>query len=86
MVYAGDERAAKVIGERARAAIQAMQVDLGNQRIRVTATIAGLNLNEIPTTHNAQQFLSATQHLLNTRYDMPKNTTIWKDPDTAIAK
>lgn len=82
LVYAGDERAAKVIGERARAAVEALRVDTGNSRVTVTATVAGLNLSEVSASSNAQQFLSSAQQLLNTRHDQPANITIWKDQES----
>ena len=83
LLYAGDERAAKVLGERARAAIQAKQVDVGNHRIRLTATVAGMNLSDMPVTANAQQFLSAAQRTLNERGDLPDNSSIWAEKGEA---
>jgi diguanylate cyclase (GGDEF)-like protein len=79
LMYTGDARAAKVVGERARAAIEAMRVDVGNNRIQVTGTVAGYNLSDMPATADAQQFLSAAQQVLNTRHSLPDNRTIWPD-------
>jgi diguanylate cyclase (GGDEF)-like protein len=85
LVYSGDERAAKVIGERARAAVEGMRLNTGNTRVSVTATVAGLNLGEVSPNVNAQQFLSGVQQLMNTRHELPPNVVIWKDQEAATA-
>lgn len=47
ILVAGEARAGRLTAERARAAVEALRLDSGHRRLRITASVAGVGLDEV---------------------------------------
>jgi diguanylate cyclase (GGDEF)-like protein len=55
-----DSTGGRIFAERVRACMEGLKVDIENKRLRVSACVCGISLNELPEHHNDHEALYAT--------------------------
>jgi len=73
----GDVRTGQVIGERARACVEALHLDTGSTRIEVTATVVGVSLDEITETTRAEDLVTTAYRHAKAAGTNVRNRVVW---------
>ena len=73
----GDIRTGQVIGERARACVEALHLDIGGSRIGVTATVVGVSMEELADDVQTEHLMSAAYRHAKQAAGNVRNRVVW---------
>ena len=77
IVVSGEARVGRLTAERARAAIEALRLDVGQRRLRITASVAGVGLDEIGRDAGPGLLLASAYRVLRDHRGTGGNRVWW---------
>ena len=79
VLTSNEPRLGRIVTERTCAALESMHIDVGEKRIRLTATVAGIALSSLRNTVTADQFLAIGERFLSEAQKQGQNRSSWYD-------
>jgi len=76
-IISGDGRRGRLAAERIRASVEALRLDIGRQRVRITCKVTGVSLSDMPD-NAGYQHMSAELYRLRAA-NLGANRTYWKE-------